>query len=268
MEACARKPAAEQIKMQNKLKLIKNLLAKKSAREKEGLFVVEGPHLVEEAGRQLKFFIFSQTSRLVEQLIAQDITGYQVTEEEFDSLSAVENHQGILGVVSLTEVKLDALLNRPDPLLVFCAGVQDPGNLGTIIRSADAFGADGVIISKGTVDPYNPKTVRSTMGSIFHLPLVNVADAPATLEQLKRKNVKIVSTAAASGIILFEANLRVGTAILIGNEGAGLPEELRNLADEQLRIPMPGQAESLNAAAAAAVILAEAVRQREYGREN
>lgn len=242
--------------MSQKLKLVKNLLEKRSARRKEGLFVIEGSRLIEEAGERVKFFFYCENLPFIKKLEGYGSVGYKITRKELEEISGVETTQGIIGVVKQSEAKL------PDSgVFVYCLGVQDPGNLGTIIRSADAFGASGVILSKGTVDLYNPKVVRATMGSIFHLPIVTAEDDQKTIEQLKRKNVKIIATDISAGKSCFEVNLQGSLAVLVGNEGVGLPKEFVSLADEAVKIPMSGKAESLNVAMSTTVILYEILRQ-------
>lgn len=252
--------------MERQLKQIKNLLEKRSARRKEGLFVAEGPHLIMEAGGLIKYVVYSKQLPIIEQLAARRVPCYQLSPQQFAKLSTVESPQGIMGVVKMTGETLTSLPLLADQLLlVYCFGLQDPGNLGTIIRSAEAFGADGVIVNKGTVDPYNQKTLRSSMGSIFHLPVVEVSDDLTTLKKLKDKNVKIVAT-AATGEDLARLDLTGKVALLVGNEGNGLPREIMALADSIGKLPMIGQAESLNAGVAASLALYESLRQRNHGR--
>lgn len=248
--------------MQAKIKLVRNLLEKRSARRKEKCFVVEGPHLVEEAGERIKFIVYSENLPTVKQLEAKGIPAHKISRQQFAELSGVETPQGILAVVREFEYQFRDVLKGDKSLIVFCIGVQDPGNLGTIIRSADAFGASGVILSKGTVDLYNPKVVRSTMGSIFHLPIFITDDEKETIELLKRKNVKIIATDTAAKKDCFAVDLKGPVAVLVGNEGAGLPEDIIKLADETVKIPMPGKAESLNVGVSTAIILYEVLRQR------
>jgi TrmH family RNA methyltransferase len=255
--------------MKEKIKLVKNLLEKRSARRKEGLFVVEGPHLVEEAirsGAKIKFVVSTHPQREIE-----EIEVIKVSREQFAELSEVRSPQGILAVVKMPECKLGDLLGRAGikpaptfgcPLIVYCLGVQDPGNLGTIIRSADAFGASGVILSKGTVDLYNPKVVRSTMGSLFHLPIVITEDDQATINYLKENKVKLLATEMKTKQAVNSVDLKGPVTVLVGNEGAGLSEEILKQADETVSIPMAGQAESLNVGMATTVVLYEALRQR------
>lgn len=256
------------------LKLVKNLFEKRSARRKEGRFVVEGPHLVEEAllrsfgasegkpANLINFIVYCENLPIVKKLEERGVPTYKISRQQFEELSDVETPQGVLAVVREFEYQFRDVLKADKTLVVFCVGVQDPGNLGTIIRSADAFGASGVIISKGTVDLYNPKVVRSTMGSLFHLPIITTDDEKETIEHLKRKNVKMIATDASAKKDCFAANLNGPVTILVGNEGSGLPEEIINLSDEIINIPMSGKAESLNVGISTAIVLYETSRQR------
>lgn len=149
--------------------------------------------------------------------------------------------------------------NIETPLYILLENIQDPGNMGTIIRTADAADADGVFLSKGCVDIYNPKAVRSTMGSIFHLPIFTDVD----LKELVNKiNVETVAAHLKGDKTPYDINMKKGIAIMIGNEGNGLSNELSEKADNLVKIPMPGKAESMNAGVAASIMIYEAVRQR------
>ncbi|MBN3033779.1 MAG: RNA methyltransferase [Candidatus Saganbacteria bacterium] len=244
------------------LKLVRNLLDKRSARRKEGRFVVEGPHLVEEAGDRIECLLYSEHLPEVKKLEEKGVPSYKISRRQFEEFSGVETPQGVLGVARQFEYQFREVLRADKTLVVFCLGVQDPGNLGTIIRSADAFGATGVILSKGTVDLYNPKVVRSTMGSLFHLPIVMTEDEEETIKYLKEHKVKIVAADGSARQDISVTDLKGAVAIMIGNEGAGLAKEVKKLADEKARIPMAGKAESLNVGIAASVLLYEALRQR------
>jgi TrmH family RNA methyltransferase len=261
--------------MKEKFKLVKNLLEKRSARRKEGIFVVEGPHLVAEAADQIKFILYAENLPLIKELEAKNIPCFKVSKKEFSAISEVEAPQWVLAVVKMREYTLDdlvrtginpAMAGRPvptsDPLIVFCHEIQDPGNLGTIIRTADAAGASGLILSKGTVDLYNSKTIRATMGSLFHLPVIEAADVHETLSFLKKKNIKTVATSLSASKNYFAVDYKGGVAIVVGNEGAGLSTEIIKLCDENVKIPMPGRAESLNVAVSTALILYEVIRPR------
>ena len=252
--------------MKEQLRLVKNLLEKRRARHKEHRFVVEGPHLVEEAGDLVSFAIYSERLPILEKLQKRGINCYKVSREQFTDVSEVETPQGILAVVKEREYELRDVLKDSNPLVIFCAGVQDPGNLGTIIRTADAVGASGVILSRGTVDLYNSKVIRSTMGSLFHLPIAQVEDVNEAIEYLKGRKVRMIATDNKAAKDYFSAEYKGPSAILVGNEGAGLPKEILGLADETVRIPMPGKAESLNVGISTAVVLYEAHRQRKHGR--
>lgn len=242
--------------MRSEVRLAMGLLEKRKTREKEGAFVVEGEHLVEEAGDLVKFILFSR-GRLPQKFSKKKTV--KISPREFAQLSSVETPAGIMAVVEKPE---QTLADIKPGLIVFCVEIQDPGNLGTIIRGADAAGATGVILSRGTVDLYNQKVIRSTQGSLFHLPIVSVRDTAEAIGQLKKRGIKVVAAEGSANRPHFKADLAGPVAILIGNEGAGLPDEIKKLADEVVSIPMPGKAESLNAAMAATVILYEAVRQR------
>jgi len=239
-----------------------NLIEKKKARKKEKKFVVEGEHLVEEAQGQISFVLYSKELPILKRLKAGNIKCLKVSEKVFEKLSQVETPQGILAVVKEFEHNLKGIIKGPKRLLVFCVGIQDPGNLGTIIRSADAANAGGVILSKETVDLYNPKVIRSSMGSVFHLPVVCGAETAPTLEMLKKNGVKVVSGYLKAKRKIWEVDLKGPVALLVGNEAAGLPKEITEYCDEVVSIPMPGRAESLNVAMSASIMLYEAVRQR------
>jgi TrmH family RNA methyltransferase len=252
--------------MKEKMRLVRNLLEKRRARRKEECFVVEGPHLVEEAAGQIKFAIYAERLTILAKLEELGVECLKVSKKQFAEISEVEAPQGILAVVKQSKFELKDILKSSNPLIVFCVEVQDPGNLGTIIRTADAVGAAGVILSKGTVDLYNSKVIRSTMGSLFHLPIVEVDDAAKTIEQLKKKQIRIIAADINSPDDYFAAEMAGPSAILVGNEGAGLPKEIVELSDLAVKIPMPGRAESLNVGVSTAVLLYEALRQRMHGR--
>lgn len=243
-------------------RLALDLIEKKKARRKEKKFVVEGEHLVGEAKDRLKYVLYSRELPLIEELRSKKVPCYKVSPRVFDKLTRVETPQGIMAVVEELDHSVLDTLKGEKTLIVFCVGLQDPGNLGTIIRSADAMGASGVILGKDTVDLYNPKVIRSSMGSIFHLPVVNGAETAEVLGLLKKKGVKIFSAYLKAKKLCWEADLKRPVAIVLGNEAAGLPKEIAKLSEETVSIPMAGRAESLNVAMSASIILYEALRQR------
>jgi TrmH family RNA methyltransferase len=250
--------------MKEKLRLVQNLLEKRKARKKEERFVVEGPHLVEEALKQglIDFVVYAENLPIVQELKQQNINCLKISREQFADISEVEAPQWVLAVVKEQNFELADILKTDNPLIVFCVEVQDPGNLGTIVRTADAVGASGIILSRGTVDLYNGKTIRSTMGSLFHLPIVFIDDFSKTIDTLKGKGIRIVGTDISMKKDYFAADFKGPTAILVGNEGAGLSLEQMEVSDELVKIPMPGKAESLNVGVSTAVVLYEALRQR------
>jgi TrmH family RNA methyltransferase len=246
-------------------------LKKRKTREKERKFIIEGIHLVGEAFKisKISAIIYSgrvlenqEGKELVSQIRGKGIENYQVTEKIIEEISEVENPQGILGVVEEEKFSLQDILASANPLIVFCHEVQDPANLGTIIRTADAAGANGVILSKGTVDLYNSKVLRGSMGSVFHLPIVYVDDIQEALKTLKKNKVDLLATALKANKNCYEIDYNKPIAILVGNEAAGLPDEIISTCDQVVKIPMLGKAESLNAAVSTAIVLYEAVRQR------
>jgi TrmH family RNA methyltransferase len=246
-----------------------------------GLIGVEGVRLVKEAlgsGRRIRALLVGASGeRHVAALKAEaESLGGQVnvlrtTDRLFASVAGTETPQGIAALLEAPSWTFDDLLRGGVPLIVVLVGVQDPGNVGTALRSAEAFGATGAIATRGTAHPWSPKAVRASAGSALRLPLLNGMAAPVVLAQLRVAGLKVF--AAHSGQlgdrssnteVLFpeKADLRGPAAILVGNEGAGLPPEVERAADALLRIPMAGAVESLNAGVAASLLLYEAGRQR------
>ena len=167
-----------------------------------------------------------------------------------------------MAVVKLHISNLEDVLVDSNNFLVLLDRLQDPGNMGTIIRTADALGANGVVITRGSVDMFNPKTIRSTMGSIFHIPLVYYDDINDALMELKEKNIKIMSTSLESSVPCYEVDFTKDFALVIGNEASGISKEVLDNSDTLIRIPMVGRAESLNAGVASGIVMYEASRQR------
>ena len=168
--------------------------------------------------------------------------------------------QPILAVASFVDVPLEELADAT--FLVVCVDVRDPGNAGTVLRSAEAAGADGVVCCGGSVDLYNPKTVRASAGSLFHVPVVAGGDPVMVLERIGSWGVRRLGTSARTGTDYADADLTQRVAFVLGNEGAGLPPALADHLDGHVSIPMAGRAESLNVGMAAAVLCFEAARQR------
>lgn len=249
----------------NKLyKTIKKLKEKKY-RIKEGKFILEGFRIIEEAVKakiDIEYIIITEDnlSNLKEAEYLRDRSEDKIiliSENLFISLSSTENPQGILAIAKFKNIEE----NLNGDFYVVCDKVQDPGNLGTIIRTAHAAGVDGIILTKGTVDIYNEKTIRSTMGSIFYIPIYYDDSKFTIIKKLKDKGVALVTTSLQESKNFFNENLKGKVMLAVGNEGNGISEELFNLADKKVKIPMPGGAKSLNVAVASAIILFEKVRQ-------
>lgn len=235
-------------------------------------FLIEGPHLIEmalEAGAALKEVFFTtefdskeEGVRLLNRLAAGGFRLVEVTGQIMGRLTDTETPQGIVAMVRQQARKLGALSLSSRPLLVVLDRIQDPGNLGTIIRTADAAAADAVLLLPSTCDPFLQKAIRSTAGSIFNIPVLQVGlDELAAF--LRAAGVKLGIAASDAGDVLYDAGLQAPVALVFGNEGQGVSRELRELADFVFRVPIPGRAESLNVATAAGICIYEAVRQRQ-----
>lgn len=246
-------------------------------RARQRLFLAEGPQAVREAlasaGTVTEVFATSDFDRrdrgLVQSAGQAQIPWHRASVQALASLTQTVTPQGVVAVCRFLDRPLDdvfPVVGSQPTLVVLCANVRDPGNAGTVIRCADAAGADAVVLSGSSVDPYNGKCVRATAGSLFHLPLsagAPVADAVATL---RGAGLRVIAADGAGQHDLFEAEtaglLSTPTAWLFGNEAWGLPPELTALADLVVRVPIFGRAESLNLATAAAVCLYASARAR------
>jgi len=189
---------------------------------------------------------------------------HRVDESVMRSMTETVHPQGVLAVCELLDVPLEDLLARQPRLVAVCVDVRDPGNAGTVLRCADAAGADGVVLAGSSVDPYNGKAVRASAGSLFHLPVVVATDPSYAVESLRSAGLTLLATTGAGELDLDDAlddgTLADRSAWLFGNEAHGLPAELLDLADHRVRIPIRGRAESLNLATAAAVCLYASAR--------
>lgn len=256
-------------------------LKERKHRNREGLFIVEGIHLVLEALRsemQVDVVAYDMESGIPQELEpfhlqeegglsssgrAPGTEWIAVTDAIIRKCSDTETPQPVFAIVYKPVASVDSLLASPNSLVVVVDGVQDPGNLGTIIRTADAVGADGVVIGRGTVDLYNSKTIRSTMGSLFHLPVVE-GDLAELLPAAQARGVRLASTSLQATHSCYSYDYRPATWLVVGNEGQGVSQNVQSLVDDTIIIPMRGQAESLNVAMATTVLLYEAMRQRHY----
>ena len=245
------------------------LVQKAKARKERGLFVVEGVKMFLEAPVEKieqvyvsESFVKQMTDACQEKLALLSVSYEAITDDIFRKMSDTKTPQGIMCVLKQQRYRLEEMLASPNPLFVLLENIQDPGNLGTIFRAGEGAGVTGIIMSGGTVDIYNPKTIRSTRGAIYRVPILYTPDLGGTIEELRRKNI-IVYAAHLQGAKDYDmCDYGAGAAFLIGNEANGLRKETAEKADIAVKIPMKGKVESLNAAIAASVLLFEAARQR------
>ncbi|WP_416187579.1 TrmH family RNA methyltransferase [Clostridium perfringens] len=248
-------------KNNNLFKEIKKLKEKKH-RIKSNKYLIEGLRFVEEAIKSkvsIDSIIFTESFKEKNPdlflKINENIKLIQMNEALLKQLCSTENPQGIVGVINMQNKEL-----KSGELVVLVDKVQDPGNMGTIIRTAHAVGAAGIVMTKGTVDIYNDKTLRSTMGSIFYIPIVE-DDSLDFVKSLKKEGYKLVVSSLQGKNNFFEENLQGKVMIAVGNEGNGVSEEVYDIADIKVKIPMPGEAESLNVAVATSIMIYEKIRQ-------
>jgi RNA methyltransferase, TrmH family len=242
------------------------------ARLSGGLIAIEGDHLLEEAlrsGMVLKT-VFVSERREVPRIVPHGVEVLRLTEDVFGSVVETQSPQGVAALlVPPVRVLEDVMGNAAaTPLILIAAGLQDPGNLGTLVRSAEAFGTSGVLTTPGTVSAWNQKALRASVGSVFRVPVVGV-DA-SEIEALKRRGVRLIAAVGAddSGVVAAqEMDFTSACAVMIGNEGAGLATEWMEMSDARVTIPCPGPVESLNAAVAGSLLLYEASRQRAARKE-
>ncbi|HAT4088971.1 TrmH family RNA methyltransferase [Clostridium perfringens] len=248
-------------KNNNLFKEIKKLKEKKH-RIKSNKYLIEGLRFVEEAIKSkvsIDSIIFTESFKEKNPdlflKINENIKLIQMNETLLKQLCSTENPQGIVGVINMQNKEL-----KSGELVVLVDKVQDPGNMGTIIRTAHAAGAAGIVMTKGTVDIYNDKTLRSTMGSIFYIPIVE-DDSLDFVKSLKKEGYKLVVSSLQGKNNFFEENLQGKVMIAVGNEGNGVSDEVYDIADIKVKIPMPGEAESLNVAVATSIMIYEKIRQ-------
>lgn len=250
------------------IKLVRSLELR-HGRDKHQAFLVEGTRAVDEVLASHSAVVLLVDDGLMHRENIRELcqraylTGVEVVRVEtrlFESLCATQTPQGIMAVVKDIALPLEELLARGPSLIVISDGLQDPGNMGTLIRLADAVGAGAFVATTGSVDIYNPKVVRSTMGSLFHLLVSRDVPVSMLLEALVARNYSVVAADAHGLTDHFDYVFRLPLALVMGNEGSGLSSVWREKAD-LVRIPMPGRAESLNVGVAAGVLLYEIIRQ-------
>jgi len=247
-------------------------LASRRGRARAGCFPAEGVRLVEEvldSGWTVDFLAYTglaaanlRTANLLARARARGLDPVLLDERRMKALSGTVTPQGVLAMVRRPEDAWTDLLRRTISLVVVLDGLQDPGNVGTVIRAADAAGCDGVVCLAGTSDPFGPKAVRASMGSVLHLPVYTGAKAPDVAAGLAAHQVQLLVADPEGGRVLAEQDLRGPVALILGSEARGPGPSWQGQEVCRVRIPMPGRAESLNVALAAGIILYETVRQR------
>lgn len=269
------------------IKDIMQLQKKSKTRWQQRVFVVEGPRMVAETPRELVQKVYLSESFWREKF-SEDRAGagmepnsggikdidwklwlenyeYEIVSDSvFSAISDTKTPQGILCLVRMPEYALADLLKSDCPHLLLLESIQDPGNLGTMLRTGEGAGVDGIIMNRSTVDLFNPKVIRATMGSLYRVPFVLVDDLAEVAGTLKRHGIALYAAHLKGTETYDTPDYTKGTAFLIGNEGNGLSDETAALADAYIRIPMEGKVESLNAAIAATLLMYEVHRQRRH----
>jgi len=249
------------------IKSIRKLKDKKY-REIENKYIVEGIKLIKEAieeNAKIDTVVVCEDcleNDTIEQKLLYEIAKYNcvyVSEKVFSAVTEVTNPQGILAVVNKENREED--INYEEDVIVVLDGIQDPGNLGTILRTVDSVGLTQIVVSNKTADAYNPKVVRSTMGAIYRVKVIESNDLVKTLKEMKKHKYKVLATSLETEKSLYDIDFSK-KVIVIGNEANGVSKEILEIADEKIKIPMLGKTESLNASVATGVILYEYVRKK------
>ena len=256
----------------DKVKLVRKLASRKG-RSEEGLFVAEGINLISEiieGGHEIEFIMVSsdfdsgtdsRKSALSEFINSDQVLAYKLTSKLFDKLTDAEHGIEALAVCKMKATGIEYLETLPeDDCVLVCDRVQDPGNIGTMIRTAVAAGYGALVLMPGTTDVYSPKVLRATAGMVFAIPIVYAKDEDEMIDAMHKGGRRVVVTDPAGGLAYYEEDLSKGIALVIGNEGAGVSKSIMDKADVRVTLPMKGSIESLNAAVAAAVLMYEAVR--------
>lgn len=250
-----------------KVKQLVALQQKSSERRKQGVFVVEGIRELQHclnAGYTINSIFFcpelTDTGAL-SSLLSESITSHEVSPEVYEKIAYRGSTEGVIATVQSKQLALKDLHLSKQPLLIVLESVEKPGNLGAILRSADAAGADAVIICDPLTDLYNPNLIRSSIGAIFSVPCI-ACSSDDCINFLKQNNINILTAQLQDSKLYYDTDMTCGTAIIMGTESTGLTDVWRKAADAHIRIPMLGQLDSLNVSVSAAILLFEAVRQR------
>jgi len=255
------------------IKHVKSLSLKKQ-RTKHMQFTVEGLRIVDECIKydgDIEYIIYSEDIHkiqggldLLDKISSKEYTVYEVPSLLFSKLATTESPQGIMAVVNIKDMTLSSLDIKDDGSLFFVIldRIQDPGNMGTIIRTSESAKVDAVIITKGSVDPYNSKTLRATMGAIFHLPIIQCDNDDEWMEYLKQKNVKLIAADLDTDKTYIDIDYNKNIGIIIGNEANGIDNHILSNVDEKVIIPILGKIESLNASVAAGILIYKAAEEK------
>jgi TrmH family RNA methyltransferase len=255
------------VSLQNaRVKQVVALQQKSAERRKQGVFVVEGVRELQhclKAGFTINsiFFCSELTSTNSLPQFSDNVAAYKVSPEVYEKMAYRGTTEGIIAIVQARQLRLNDLQLKKNPLLMVLESVEKPGNLGAILRSADAAGADAVIVCDPLTDLYNPNLIRSSIGAIFSVPCVSCSSEDC-ISFLKLNNIKILTAQLQDSKLYYDTDMTCGTAIIMGTESTGLTNTWRQVADAHIRIPMLGQLDSLNVSVSAAILLYEAVRQR------
>lgn len=246
---------------------LRRLSRRRGSRSEEGAFVIEGPTLLAEAldaGIAIAeaFVEPGADGALVARLEASGVAVHEVAEGVLAGAVSTVTPQPVAAIAACADVDLDAALAGPPALTLVLVGVADPGNAGTLLRTAEAAGAGAVLFCAGSVDPYNPKCVRASAGSLFHVKVVNGGEAAAVLQSVGEHGVRRVGTVVRGGVPYDSVDLTGPVAVVVGSEAHGVPTDAAALVDVAVTIPMVGRAESLNVGMAGAVLCFESLRQR------
>ncbi len=250
-------------------------LKEKKFRDQKGLYFIEGIRFVEEALKEKaeisKILVSDKLEdvhggkEILEQLSTYGCNNvYTIANKLYMEITDTESPQGILAVLKKNPISIDSVYDDKN-FFVILDSLQDPGNMGTIIRTADAAGVTAVIVSKGCVDVYNPKVLRSTMGSLFHIPVCYSENILETLESMKKKGIKLCAAHLKGTKNYFDMEYNDNIAIIVGNEANGISDSVADISDELVRIPMSGKSESLNASVAAGLLMYEVLKIRIKG---
>jgi TrmH family RNA methyltransferase len=252
------------------IKDVKSLKSRKH-REAKNMYFIEGIRFVQEALKENvkidKIFVSENLEyinggkEILKNINEKQLNYFVLPHKLFKEISDTDNPQGILAQIEMKKYSLEDIVNANNFLVILDA-IQDPGNMGTIIRTADAAGATGVILSEGCVDVYNPKVLRSTMGSIFHIPIYNSSDILMDLNYIKEKKIMLCASHLEGKTAYYNLGNADNIAVVIGNEARGIRDDIKDISDILVKIPMKGKAESLNASIAAGLLIFEIMKKR------